>query len=146
MSLRENHYLKLNRLSFTCLMMISKNSTNLVSIFDNDLFVLLENVAIKCLHLRASNHYVERWLATESLHNRAEIISLCITNSQFGICLTEKENDNAPLYHSLATYKILFPRLQFVCLGICLAQFDDSRFDSMLSCYYLKTLSTLNCA
>jgi hypothetical protein len=134
--LRKEVYMKLNKLSLHCFILISKYGTDYGNIFGEELFTMLKNQCVKCLHLECLNHYVERWLSLKHLHNRAEITNLCIVNDQFGYGPSEPENIVAPLYHTLTDYRLLFPKLKFLCIGICLAQFYDDRLDSMLLCYY----------
>ena len=100
--LNQHLFTKLQQMQFQCLSIISYSRPGLRSIFDKQLFTLLENSeTIKCLHLMCSNHYVERWLANHILHNRAQITNLCISNDQFGYSAAEIENRVAPtLSHS----------------------------------------------
>ena len=106
---RKAIYAKLNRLSLECLILISKNKPDYGNIFGEELFTVLENQSVKCLHLESLNHYVQRWLTTNHLHNRAEITNLCIVNDHFGYNFGELGNRTAPLFHTLTDYRRLFP-------------------------------------
>jgi hypothetical protein len=135
--LTETLFTKLQKLPFQCLNINSWSRPGLQSIFDNELFTLLEkSETIKCLHLQCLNHYIERWLANTALHNRAEITNFCLSNDRFGYSAAERENRFAPLFHTVADYQLLFPKLKCLCIGICLAEFDDDQLDSMLLCYF----------
>jgi hypothetical protein len=136
--IRRSLFAKLGKFSLQCLTITSTTTPGYRSIFDEELFTLLESKKVKCLHLQALNHYVERWRLSNHLYARAQITNLCIVNDLFHYHACEKENKLAPLYHTLADYSLLFPKLQFLCIGICIAEFDDNRLDSMLLCYYLN--------
>jgi hypothetical protein len=82
------------------------------------------------------NHYVERWLANTALHNRAQITNLCISNDQFGYNFSELQNSDAPLFHTITNYQLLFPKLKYLCIGICLAQLNEVQLESILMCYF----------
>jgi hypothetical protein len=136
--LRQTVFTKLRNMSLQCLLLNSTSKPGFRSIDDEQLFTLLNSGTVKCLHLKSLNHYVDRWLTNNLLHERASITNLCIANDQFGYNPCEKENKRASLFHSLADYRLLFPKLKYLCIGICIAQFDDNRVDSLLICYYLN--------
>lgn len=142
---RKNLYANLlHLLNLKCLVIVSTGCLCLQGIYDNELFTLLEQTrTIKCLHFTCLNHYVERWLANTALHNRAQITNLCISNDQFGYNVCEFRSRRAPLFHTVADYKLLFPKLKYLCIGICLLELDEIQLESILMCYFQKNSSDI---
>jgi hypothetical protein len=141
---RKHLYANLLQLQLQCLVIMSFSIPEMRGIYDNELFTLLEETrTIKCLHITCLNHYVERWLANTTLHNRAQITNLCISNDQFGYNFSEFGSRNAPLFHTVTNYQLLFPKLKYLCIGICLMQLDEVQLESILMCYFQNNSSDI---